>query len=149
MFTSYLHIHMKGIHSGIFLLMTLSMTIMQALSCKQSTDVNESVKMATRITPPDWAKDANIYEVNIRQYTPEGTMNAFRQHLPRLKEMGVEILWLMPIHPISVPKRKGTLGSYYAVSDFREINPLFGSHDDFSQLVDSVHAMGMYLIIDW
>ena len=149
MFTPYSQLPMKRIQFPVLLLMTLSMTVMQALSCKQSTDVNESVKMATRITPPDWAKDANIYEVNIRQYTPEGTMNAFRQHLPRLKEMGVEILWLMPIHPISVPKRKGTLGSYYAVSDFREINPLFGSHDDFSQLVDSVHAMGMYLIIDW
>lgn len=122
---------------------------MQALSCKESTAVTEAEPGATRVTPPEWAKNANIYEVNIRQYTPEGTFEAFRQHLPRLKEMGVDILWLMPIHPISVPKRKGTLGSYYAVSDFRAINPLFGDHDSFRQLVDSAHALGMRLIIDW
>ena len=125
------------------------MMIMQALSCKQSTSVTEAEQMSNRVTPPEWARNANIYEVNIRQYTPEGTFEAFRHHLPRLKEMGVDILWLMPIHPISVPKRKGTLGSYYAVSDFRAINPLFGDHDTFRQLVDSAHALGMRLIIDW
>ena len=123
------------------------MMIMQALSCNQTADKEE--KLATRVTPPDWSKNANIYEVNIRQYTPEGTFESFRHHLPRLKEMGVEILWLMPIHPISIPKRKGSLGSYYAVSDFRAINPLFGDHDSFRHLVDSVHALDMHIIIDW
>ena len=113
------------------------MMIMQALSCKQSTSVTEAEQMSNRVTPPEWARNANIYEVNIRQYTPEGTFEAFRHHLPRLKEMGVDILWLMPIHPISVPKRKGTLGSYYAVSDFRAINPLFGDHDTFLSLYHS------------
>lgn len=122
---------------------------MQALSCKEPAKMHDADNLPKRITPPDWAKNANIYEVNIRQYTPEGTFNSFRSHLPRLKEMGVEILWLMPIHPISVPKRKGTLGSYYAVSDFRAINPHFGNHADFRQLVDSVHALGMHIIIDW
>ena len=125
------------------------MTLMQALSCKQPTAVKEAEKLSTRVTPPEWSKSANIYEVNIRQYTPEGTFDAFRYHLPRLKEMGVDILWLMPIHPISIPKRKGTLGSYYAVSDFRAVNPLFGDHDSFRHLVDSVHALGMHIIIDW
>lgn len=125
------------------------MTMMQALSCKQAPAVKEAEKMSTRVTPPDWSKNANIYEVNIRQYTPEGTLKAFTRHLPRLKKMGVDIVWLMPIHPISIPKRKGTLGSYYAVSDFRAINPLFGDHKDFKQLVDSAHAQGMYIIIDW
>lgn len=122
---------------------------MQALSCKTTPAVKEAELLTNRVTPPQWSKNANIYEVNIRQYTPEGTFDAFREHLPRLKKMGVDILWLMPIHPISVPKRKGSLGSYYAVSDFRAVNPQFGDHASFQQLVDSVHAMGMYIIIDW
>ena len=149
MFTPYLQQSMKRFSHPIFLLMTLSMTLMQALSCNQTPAVKEAELFKNRVTPPEWVKDANIYEVNIRQYTPEGTFEAFRRHLPRLQKMGVEILWLMPIHPISIPKRKGTLGSYYAVSDFRAINPLFGDHDDFQQLVDSVHALGMHIIIDW
>lgn len=140
---------MKGIFITVLLLMTLGMTIMQALSCMQKSATKETQRMADRITPPTWSKSANIYEVNIRQYTPEGTFEAFRQHLPRLKKMGVDILWLMPIHPISATKRKGTLGSYYAVSDFRAINPLFGDTNDFHRLVDSVHALNMHIIIDW
>ncbi len=118
-------------------------------SCKKAPVETVTQPSLRRITPPEWSYAANLYEVNIRQYTPEGTFNAFRQHLPRLKKMGVDILWLMPIHPISVPKRKGTLGSYYAVSDFRAINPLYGTEDDFRQLIDSVHALGMHIIIDW
>ena len=140
---------MKGIYIPISLLMILSMTMMQALSCKQAPAMDDQDVTSNRITPPDWAKNANIYEVNIRQYTPEGTFDAFRSHLPRLKKMGVDILWLMPIHPISVPKRKGSLGSYYAVSDFQAINSQFGTHEDFKELVDAAHAQGMYLIIDW
>lgn len=118
-------------------------------SCKQSPADTEAHPLHARVTPPDWSYDANIYEVNIRQYTPEGTFDAFREHLPRLKAMGVDILWLMPVHPISVPKRKGTLGSYYAVSDFRAINPQYGTLEDFRQLVDSIHALGMHVILDW
>jgi alpha-amylase len=139
---------MKGIWFPIITLTVCVMT-MTAISCKQTGEAKEDIIVHGRVTPPDWAKSANIYEVNIRQYTPEGTFEAFRHHLPRLKKMGVDILWLMPIHPISVEKRKGGLGSYYAVSDFRAINPLFGNHDDFKQLVDSAHALGMHLIIDW
>lgn len=102
-----------------------------------------------KIIPPEWSYAANLYEVNIRQYTDEGTFRAFMEHLPRLKRMNVDIIWLMPIHPISVPKRKGSLGSYYAVSDFRAVNPNFGTHEDFKALVAEVHALGMHLIIDW
>jgi glycosidase len=98
---------------------------------------------------PLWAKDAVIYEVNIRQYTKEGTFNAFSDHLPRLKEMGVDILWLMPIFPISTTNKKGTLGSYYAVSDFRAVNPEFGSKEDLINLIDKIHAYGMKVIFDW
>lgn len=76
---------------------------------------------------PEWAKNVNIYEVNIRQYTEEGNFKAFSKHLKRLKKMGVDVLWLMPIFPISITKRKGSLGSYYSVSDYRSINPEFGT----------------------
>jgi glycosidase len=96
-----------------------------------------------------WAKHASIYEVNIRQYTPGGTIQAFAKHLPRLKEMGIDILWLMPVTPISMEKRQGTLGSYYACSSYTDINPEFGTKQDFKLLVEQVHALGMKLIIDW
>ncbi len=96
-----------------------------------------------------WAKGSNIYEVNIRQYTPEGTFAAFAKHLPRLKDMGIEILWLMPVTPISKMARLGSLGSYYACSSYTEINPEFGSINDFKILVNEVHKLEMKLIIDW
>lgn len=98
---------------------------------------------------PAFLRNANIYEVNIRQYTPEGTFNAFAAHLPRLRDMGVEILWLMPVFPIGNEKRKGTLGSYYSIKDFYGINPEFGTETDFKNLVVQAHAMGFKLILDW
>ncbi|MGM0459381.1 MAG: alpha-amylase family glycosyl hydrolase, partial [Bacteroidota bacterium] len=87
-------------------------------------DFNESSAPAESdtIAPPEWAVDASIYEVNIRQYTNEGTFDAFTEHIPRLKEMGIEILWLMPIHPIGEKNRKGTLGSYYSITDYKDVN---------------------------
>ena len=97
----------------------------------------------------EWTKNATIYEVNIRQFTPEGTFAAFQAHLPRLKEMGVDIIWLMPIHPIGVLNRKGSLGSYYAVRDYKGINPEFGTIDEFRILVKEAHRQGFKLIIDW
>ncbi|MES2005353.1 MAG: alpha-amylase family glycosyl hydrolase [Bacteroidota bacterium] len=97
----------------------------------------------------DWASGSNVYEVNIRQYSREGTFAAFSKHLPRLKEMGVEILWLMPITPISVKERLGTLGSYYACSSYTDINPEFGTLSDFKALINDAHALGFKLIIDW
>ncbi len=96
-----------------------------------------------------WAKGSNIYEVNIRQYTTEGSFTAFSKHLPRLKNMGVDILWLMPITPISVKERLGSLGSYYACSSYTAINPEFGTLDDFKNLVNEAHTLGFKLIIDW
>ena len=96
-----------------------------------------------------WFNDQTIYEVNIRQYTEEGTIRAFRSHLPRLKSMGVGILWMMPIHPIGEINRKGTLGSYYSVKNYYEINPEFGTLNEFKNLVDEIHEHGMYVIIDW
>jgi len=98
---------------------------------------------------PEWTKNSVLYEVNIRQYTPEGTFKAFEAHLPRLKELGVDILWIMPIHPISEKNRKGSLGSYYAVKDYKGINPEFGTLEDFKSLVNKAHEMGFKVIIDW
>lgn len=106
-------------------------------------------KPYVELTHPEWSKNATIYEVNIRQYTPEGTFKAFESHLPRLKEMGIDILWLMPIHPIGEKNRKGTLGSYYSVKDYYGINPEFGTMNDFKHLINKIHEMGMYVIIDW
>ncbi|MEJ7671208.1 MAG: alpha-amylase family glycosyl hydrolase [Chitinophagaceae bacterium] len=98
---------------------------------------------------PSWSYNTNIYEVNVRQYTAEGTFQAFEKHLPRLKDMGVEVLWFMPITPISIKDRKGTLGSYYAVQNYTDINPEFGSLKDFIDLVKYAHHLGFKIIIDW
>ena len=102
-----------------------------------------------KIKHPQWAESAVIYQVNLRQFTPEGTFNAFKAHLPRLKELGVDILWLMPIHPIGVKNRKGTLGSPYSVKDYYGVNPEFGTLDDLNALIAEIHRLGMYVIIDW
>ena len=98
---------------------------------------------------PAWVARSNVYEVNIRQYTRQGTFNAFSEHLPRLKSMGVQILWLMPVTPISKVDRKGTLGSYYAVQDYKTINPEFGTMEDFKNLVRKAHELGFKIITDW
>lgn len=98
---------------------------------------------------PSWAKDAVIYEVNIRQYTPEGTFNAFVEHLPRLQAMGVDILWLMPVQPIGELNRKGSLGSYYSIQNYTTTNPEFGTIKDFKKLVEEAHKHDMYVILDW
>ncbi|HEX4957026.1 MAG TPA: alpha-amylase family glycosyl hydrolase, partial [Lacibacter sp.] len=98
---------------------------------------------------PAYVAQSNIYEVNVRQYTPEGTFKAFEAHLPRLKEMGVEILWFMPITPISEVDRKGKLGSYYAVQDYTAVNPEFGTLEDWKNLVNKAHELGFKVITDW
>ncbi len=98
---------------------------------------------------PEWAYDAVIYEMNVRQYTTEGTLAAAAQHLPRLKELGTDVVWLMPIYPIGVKERKGTLGSYYAISDYCDVNPEFGTLADFDAFLDEAHKEGLKVILDW
>ncbi len=98
---------------------------------------------------PKWAYSTNVYEVNLRQYTPEGTFNAFAKHLPRLKDMGVQVLWFMPITPISEKDRHGTLGSYYAIRNYKETNPEFGTIHDFKRLVHEAHELGLKVIMDF
>ena len=97
----------------------------------------------------EWSRNSSIYEVNIRQYTPEGTINAFAKHLPRLQKMGVKILWVMPVQPIGEKNRKGSLGSYYAIRDYTAVNPEFGTMADFQAMVTTAHKLKMKVILDW
>jgi glycosidase len=109
-------------------------------------------KESTTFSHPKWSKQSNVYEVNLRQYSPEGTIKAFEKSLPRLKQMGVEILWFMPVTPIGVMDRKenaSELGSYYAVKNYKEINPEFGTMEDWKSMVKNAQAMGFKVITDW
>lgn len=114
-----------------------------------SQDATAAAEKTALRLPPEWSRDAMIYEVNFRQYTEEGTFAAFSEHLQELKDMGITVLWFMPIHPISQTKRAGTLGSYYSITDYREVNPEFGTAEDFKQLVDKAHDMGFHIMLDW
>ncbi|GAB5409320.1 MAG: hypothetical protein BalsKO_16850 [Balneolaceae bacterium] len=118
-------------------------------SCSPQEPESTKAPKPSIVEHPEWSKNANIYEVNIRQYSPEGTFNAFKEDLPRLKEMGVKILWLMPIQPIGELNRKGTKGSYYSVKDYKAVNPEFGTEEDFKALVNEAHEMGFKIILDW
>ena len=134
-------------------------------SCQQDVEVNKNDKVIAPISDKV-LETAVIYEANIRQYSKEGTFKAFTKDIPGLKELGVKIIWMMPINPISEIKRKATggsftseiedkeerkkyLGSYYSVSDYKAINPEFGNKDDFKELIDTAHDNGMYVIVDW
>ena len=116
---------------------------------KEDSETKKSNNMTGRFKTLDWVHSTNIYEVNIRQYTIEGTFNAFAREMPRLKDMGVETLWFMPITPIAQKNKKGSLGSYYACSDYTSINSEFGTLDDFKNLVKQAHELGFKVIIDW
>lgn len=102
-----------------------------------------------RIEHPAWSRSAAIYQINTRQFTPEGTFRAAQAQLPRLKALGVDILWLMPVHPIGEENRKGGLGSPYSVKDYYGVNPEFGTLDDLRAFVAEAHRQGMYVILDW
>ena len=134
-------------------------------SCQQDVEVNKNDKVLAPISD-QVLETAVIYEANIRQYSKEGTFKAFTKDIPTLKELGVKIIWMMPINPISEIKRKATdgsftseiedeeerkkyLGSYYSVSDYKAINPEFGNKDDFKALIATAHNNGIYVIVDW
>jgi glycosidase len=102
-----------------------------------------------KITHPEWARKAVMYQINTRAFTKEGTFKAAEKHLPRLKNLGVDILWIMPIHEIGVKNRKGTLGSPYSVKDYYSVNPEFGTMDDFKHFVSEAHKQGFHVILDW
>lgn len=129
-------------------LFSMLLVVLVAFSaCGTKKEQTNNTKKVER--PVEWSRNATIYEVNIRQYTKEGTINAFAKHMPRLKEMGVDILWLMPIYPVSEKNKKGDLGSYYAVADYRAVNPEFGTMQDLKALVKEAHKLGMKVILDW
>ena len=127
--------------------------IVGLMSCSSEKEEESSTETTNQLTSnvkhPAWSKDAVIYEVNIRQHTEAGTFKAFEKDIPRLKALGIDILWLMPIHPVGEENRKGTLGSYYAVKDYKAINPEFGTAADFRSLIKTAHENDMKLIIDW
>jgi len=133
----------------IIMLSVLIIALIISTSCKNHQTEVLPAGPFTSVVHPGWIQSSVMYEVNVRQYTPEGTLNALAQKLPKLKELGVEILWLMPVHPIGEVNRKGPLGSYYSVKDYKALNPEFGSMEDFKSLVKKTHELGMYLIIDW
>ena len=103
----------------------------------------------TSVKHPEWSYNQTIYEINTRQFSIEGTFKAVEKEIPRLKKMGVGIVWLMPVHPIGEKNRKGTLGSYYSVKDYLAVDPAYGTIADLKSLVKTVHANSMHLIIDW
>ena len=106
-------------------------------------------KAYVKISHPDWAKNASIYQLNTRQFSKEGTFRAAEKESPRLKTLGVDIIWLMPIHEIGLKNRKGALGSPYSVKDYYSVNAEFGTLEDLKHFVDAAHSQGMYVILDW
>ena len=115
------------------------MAVIMAASCAQKPAQPQQQPLENSV----------VYEMNVRQYTPEGTFAAAMQQLPRLSELGVDIVWLMPIYPIGVEGRKGTLGSYYAVKNYCDINPEFGTLEDFDNFLAEAHRLGLRVVIDW
>ncbi|RIV25341.1 alpha-amylase [Fibrisoma montanum] len=124
-------------------------------ACRDTQKAQADAAVATTDTTgtpppaPDWSRNATIYEVNTRQFSPEGNFRGVEEQLPRLKEMGVDIIWMMPIYPISQKNKKGSLGSPYAISDYTAVNPAYGSLADFKALVRRAHELGLRVILDW
>jgi glycosidase len=135
------------ISSHLFKRLVLLLAILSNLACQNQ--VTPPQKDSSTVKHPEWSYNASIYEVNLRQYSAGGTFTEFEAHLPRLKNLGVDILWFMPIHPIGVKNRKGTLGSYYSVKDYLAVNPEHGTLEEFKALVKKIHELEMYVIIDW
>lgn len=111
--------------------------------------INLFGQLKSSVKHPSWSYSETIYEVNVRQFSKEGTFKAVSKEIPRLKEMGVGIVWLMPVHPIGIRNRKGSLGSYYSVRDYLAVDSSYGTLNDFRDLVNTVHKNGMHIIIDW
>ncbi len=133
------------------ILLVLVIASLGIQACRNSPGNREAEEAITNGngTAPEWTKDAVIYELNIRQYSKDGTFAAIEKDLPRLRDMGVDIIWLMPVHPIGELNRKGSMGSYYAVKDYLDVDPGYGSMEDFQRLVNRIHEEGMYVILDW
>lgn len=131
------------------IVVSIVLVLVVALAIVLVPKVQTEAITQTSSPTPNWVNDSVIYEVNIRQYTEEGTFDAFRTHLPRLKELGVDVLWFMPIYPISELNKKGSLGSYYSIADYQGVNPDFGTHADLHELIDEAHELGFKVLFDW
>ncbi len=119
-------------------------------SCANQVDKKKEKATLTQAdNPVEWSKNAVIYEVNVRQFSEEGSFKAVEEQLPRLKKLGVDVLWMMPIFPIGLENRKGSLGSFYSIEDYLKVNPNFGSLADMQSLIKKTHDMGMHIILDW
>ncbi|MGE5952098.1 MAG: alpha-amylase family glycosyl hydrolase [Qipengyuania vulgaris] len=132
---------------------TSALGLLAACTPVERPEVNSATSVweprdVVTIEHPEWSRDAVLYQINTRHFTEEGTFKAAQQQLPRLKELGVDILWLMPIHPIGAENRKGTLGSPYSVQDYYAVNPEFGTEEDFRAFVDAAHDQGFKVILD-
>jgi alpha-amylase len=121
---------------------TLLLFLLFLISCNDQKDLYNSFNL-------DLVKDGVIYEANIRQYSESGKFQDFTKDIYKLKDLGVKIIWLMPIHPISKINRKGALGSYYSISDYKAVNPEFGNKDDLDELIKEAHKHDMLVILDW
>lgn len=131
-------------------LITLFLAVMIFIAgCTLFCKKKEIKPLVSEVVHPEWSKNIVMYEVNVRQYTPEGTLKAFEEHLPRLKALGVDVLWFMPTFPIGIVNRKGELGSYYSVKNFMDVNPEFGTIDDFKEVMNKAHNLGMRVMLDW
>ncbi len=123
-------------------------TAVVVAGCRQKvTSVIEPLKSS--VVHADWTRNMVLYEINVRQFSQEGTFAGVDRALPQLKELGVNVLWFMPVYPIGEVNRKGELGSYYSIKDYKGINPEFGTIDDFKALVAKAHDMGFHVILDW
>jgi cyclomaltodextrinase / maltogenic alpha-amylase / neopullulanase len=108
----------------------------------------DAVSRQTARTPPAWLRNGTIYEIFPRDFSPAGDLNGVTAQLDRLKDLGVTILWIMPIHPIGEKFRKGDYGSPYSIEDYYAIDPKYGTLDDFKRLVAGAHQRGLKVIMD-
>lgn len=120
-----------------------------AAACRSRESAVLGKPFTSIVRHADWTRNMVLYEINVRQFSDEGTLEGVRKALPTLQELGVNVLWFMPIYPIGEKNRKGELGSYYSIKDYTDVSPEFGTLDDFSRLVAEAHEMGFHVILDW
>ncbi len=133
-----------------------ALSLLGFAACQQPAPAPQTAQKPAPVQPkpgpfdqPEWARNAVIYQVNTRQFSPEGNFAGVAKQLPRLRALGVDILWFMPVQPIGEKNRKGSLGSPYSVRDYMKVNPEFGTEADFKSLVQTAHGLGLKVILDW
>jgi len=129
----------------------ITLIVMSAMVAVASPTSACIAQASSRVTAPDsaWVRHSAVYEVFVRDFSRSGDFRGVTRGLDRVQAVGANVVWLMPIYPVGIANRKGSLGSPYAVRDYLAVNPEFGTAADFKALVQAVHARGMKLIIDW